>query len=731
MPRVIRVSVLLLLVVLSLASGLFGITVNGERYTKAVQSYPSDGYSFSLNDIPDDAAANARATLFNYVDRNQAVITRCDDVLSQIDGSVELFRLGIYGSVGKHAEQLSLSFAGSPLLDGQKLSTLMEAKPGSTLGLDSNSADMVGDIPNVWDTPRLVAVQLPQLIDDSGTIRGNYSIVGVTSNQFDHLLTELSASTGVSTERLRHPLSGSFVDTSLLIVISLLIGLACALFAAVILFVAVFLGAQRYGVHLLLGWSRWDYAIKFYRPLLIGALVIALIPAGLTLWAFPGFTLSLELMSIVVIQILKFLFLVALVLVPSAIALALIKPVAAIRNRVSYKSLLALLIILFVSSSIGLVGAMHAIDGQLGQVRNLQEVQAKWHEYSHYNILSRETVGDNSSSFTGQSTELQRELYQWYASIQDSPGVNLVNTSYYDSKILNMWKGVYASVPSKPFWYLVASPNYLKNIKFEVEPKDVQAAHEGVRVYYLPDTFKPQERQNMEGWLSENDKKDRGNSIPTDFMRNPRIKFRTYHVRKPIFMWNSDLSRDFQTSDPVIYLATAQNMTPFESESLDAVGLENSYLKLSSEAVTRYTTPKYLAKYHLADNNPQFQPVRNFIAGLRKSLAEFIQLFGGVAVFIVAIVLTLLMSFVALYTKLYSQQVAVKRLLGYPLVSIFTMPFLLVIFVGTVSIILAILLGSNSGIALSIIMLFLQLLLLSWQAKQLATKQINSTIKEQ
>lgn len=731
MPRVIRISVLLLLVLMSLASGLFGIAINGERYANAVQSYPRGGYVFSLRSIPDDATASARATLFDYADRNQAVIIRRDDVLSQIDGSVEIFRLGIYGNVGKNAAQLSLSFAGSALLDSQKLSTLMESKPGSTLGLDSNSTDMVRDIPNVWDTPRLVAVQLSQLIEDSGTMRGNYSIVGVTSEQFDSFLTELSADTGVSVDTLRHPLSGSFAESSLLIELSLLIGLICSLFAAIILFVAVFLGIQRYGVHLLLGWSRWDYAIKFYRPLVIGALAIALIPVGLILWAFSGFTLSLELMSIVIIQILKFLFIVALVFAPSTIALVLIKPVAAIRNRVSHKSLLALLIMLFASSSIGLAASMYAIDGPLGQVRNLQEVQAKWHEYSHYNILYRISVGDNTSSFTGQSAEHHRELYQWYASIQDSPGVNLVTTKYYDSKILNVWKGAYASVPSKPFWYMVSSPNYLKNINFPIESKDVQAAHEGVRIYYLPDTLKHLEQQNLEGWLSEHAKKDRGNSIPTDFMRNPRIKFHTYHARKPIFMWNSDLSRDFQTSDPVIYLATAQNMTPFESESLNAAGLENSYLKLSPEAVTRYTTPEYLAKYHLADNNPQFQPVRNFIAGLRKSLTEFIQLFGGVALFIVAIVLALLMSFVALYTKLYSQQVAVKRLLGYPLISIFTMPFLLVIIVGIVSINLAILFGSNTGIALSILMLFLQLLLLSWQTKRLATKQISSAIKEQ
>lgn len=731
MSKVIRVLVLIMFALISVTSGVQGLSVIGDRYTDAVQSYPTSGSQFFLGDVSDDMSAEVQATLVEYTDRYGAVIFRRDDVLSQADGSVEGARFGVYGDVKKQADSLELSFVGIRLLDSDKLSLLLSSDPKSTLGLDMNSADMIADVPSVRFFSRLTVMQLQRLIDDSGTVNGAYTVVGLSPDQFQELLAQLSEQTGISTERLLHPLGGVFSYDFYVAHYATVFGLGAVVFTALIVFLAAFLGVNRYGIYLLLGWSKWAYIAKLNLPFVLGALAISLIPAGIIIGGISGAGLTMQLAGVVAVQMLKFLFLAFLTLVPGALALALIKPVAAIRNQVSRKALLALMLILFTGSSVGAVGAFYSVDGPLQEMREMQAIHNQWAKYGDYEILYREYVGDDSNSFTGQSSEHIADVYAWYASIEDKPGVNLAHTVFYSGDVLQKWQGAFSAVPSKPFWYMAASASYLRSINFALPERDAQLAQEGVRIYYVPDTLSGHDRESLEAWLREDALKDRGDSIVTAFMKNPRIEFRSYTPSDQIFMWNADLSYDFQVSDPVIYLAAAANMTPFESESLNAVGLQANYIKLSASAADRYVSPSYLATYHLDDNSPEFRSVGDFIAGLRKSIMEFIVLFGVVGVFIVALELALLMVIVSLYAKVYAQQVAIKRLLGYPLYSIFALPCAFVAVVSVGSFLLALILGSNSAILVSGVLILVQLLLLAWQSRRLATKQVAITVKEQ
>lgn len=730
MQRIINVAVIVLFALMAVAFTLESIVNVGIDFGQKVREYPDSGFEFSLIKAPEESANKVQEFLWKCADDNDAMIIRRDDVLSKIDGSVDAYHLGFYGNVSKNSDALELKMGSADLLNEVNLSKLLTSGPDSTLGLDKIRPDMVGGIPSIKFSPRLVAVQLQKLIEDSGTIRGKYSVVGLSQQQFDSLVGELSSATGLTTDEILHPLAGSATSESFFNSIMLAVGIICFVLVGLVTLIWALLQVKPFGVHLILGWSKAGYLLKSYAIFLAGIACLAIVPVILCLHCFIDFPLQFVLLSVVPAQILKFFVIAVLALLPSVLAVLLVRPVAAIRGQISHRSLLVLVVGLFLFSSVGTVASLRMIDGPLREVRNLSEVQAKWQDYGDYQILYKDSVGDNPSSFAQQSDEHLKELYSWYSAIQDLPGVSLVHTAYYGSDLFDIWKGSFNTVPIKPFWYMTASPSYLQEVGFDVTTEDSASAKDGVRVYYLPDTYSEDERQALEGWLSEDALKDRGESIVTPFMQDQQIEFRYYTPKDNLFMWNSELSESFEAPDPVVLLTTAENMTPFESESLNAIGLSQSYLKLTGEAVASYANQDYLAQYSLDDNQLEFRPANDFIAGLQKNMTEFIQLFGGVALFIIILDLGLLAAVITLYGKINLETVAVKRLLGFPLMNIFWMPFILVISVGLISVVTSALLGSAIGVRIVFALFVAQLLLMFFQANAMATKQIVSVVKD-
>ena len=112
-------------------------------------------------------------------------------------------------------------------------------------------------------------------------------------------------------------------------------------------------------------------------------------------------------------------------------------------------------------------------------------------------------------------------------------------------------------------------------------------------------------------------------------------------------------------------------------------------------------------------------------------MTEFIQIFGGMAAVVILLDVALLFILLSLYAQIYSQQVAVKRLLGYPLRLIFSVPFIFVTVVCALCILASFALGSRVGLVITAIFMVVQLFLMVWQAKRLASNQISINVKEQ
>ncbi|WP_125981124.1 hypothetical protein [Bifidobacterium goeldii] len=718
---------------MAVLSGVLSLFTLSDGYLAAMRAYPSQGRMLSLTDVSQDRSARTLSTLTSVVAQARAVVVRSDVLLSPVDGSVEGYRLGVYGDVAAHPDEMAFRYQDANVLDAKLLSRLLQSDVDATLGLDRVSADTIVSLPSARFGARLTVIQLDALVRRSGTVNGDYRIIGLDDAGFRSLVRQVSKASGVDADRLTSPLHGSSTEDSFmrLIVLALLVVAAGALVLLSVL--GAFQEFSRLGVYLMLGWSRLGYAAHIYRSLLVCSLVVMAVPFAVTLWGMEGFPLTVQL---AVSGLTPGLIVAGIVLAASALgALVLlsVRPVSAIRNRVSKKALLVVIAMVYVLASVGLVAGAHALDAPMNEVSKLGQVNMRWSRYDSLRLLYKESRGTNHTESSGLSGDHMREVYDWYTSIEGKDGVYIANTRHFNTGLLAQWKGLYEQVPEQAFWYFIASPNYLNDQGFDLDPDTAARAEAGERMFLIPDTMDSAEQERMRGYLTETSMKykDWTSSIHTTFMDAGKIGFATYHPSTPLFTWSDDLSQPAETTDPVILVATGADMTPFEAESLGATGLTNSYVKLSETAAQRYTATTYLAQYQLEDNNPIYRPASDFIAGLRKSLTEFIQLFGGIALLAALFQLVGMVTLCRIYAVTYRETIAVKRLLGYSLTDIFAPAFIMVVAVSAMSILAAILLGSTAGIAATAMMLVFQLILLAVQSRTLSSGQVQVMIKSE
>ncbi|MBT1161652.1 MULTISPECIES: hypothetical protein [Bifidobacterium] len=732
MNRLLKVAVCVLMVVLVSLAGLMSVFVLGDGYFTAIREYPKQGRLLSLSDVPHDRSDRTLNVLLDAVGADGGVVVRSDLLTSPVDGSAGGYRLGVYGDVTAHASTMRLRYLGASILDEHNLSRLMTAtNENATLGLDQVRPDMIADLPGTRTGVRLVVMQLNALVRQSGTVNGDYRIVGLDDGQFRDLVSRVSEASGIAGDQLTSASSGSSFTDSFMTLVTLALIAVASLALILIVVLGTFQEFSRLGVYMLLGWSRLGYGAVLYRPFLLFLPVIIPIPVLIIGWGLSGFPFTPQLALAMLAPSLATAAIVLLALGCGVLALLSVRPVAAIRNRVSKRAMLVVIAIVYVLASAGLVAGAHAVDAPMAGVRNLTQVSAQWSRYRSMRILYKDSRGTNHTSTSGLSDDHAKEIYDWYTSIEREDGVYLANTRYYGRSLVASWRHLYQQVPEQAFWYFTMSPNYLAAQGFTVDPNVAARAEAGERVYLIPDTMPQNEQERMRGYLTETSMKykDWESPIHTTFMNTGAVGFVTYHPSTPLFTWSDDPDQPSDVTDPVILLATGANMTPFETESLGAVGLTNSYIKLDAAAAQRYTAPGYLAKYHLEDNNPVFRTTADFIAGMRKSLTEFMQLFGGLAITAMIFQLIGVATLCRIYAMTYRETIAVKRLLGYPLRRIFAPAFTLIITVSAIVLLAALLLGSQAGVIAAAVTMLFQLVLMTVQSRTLATSQLQTMIK--
>lgn len=720
----------LLILVLGVLSSISLIYSFGVQYADAIQDYPNGAYVITIDDAPQDVGTSVVSTLGEFSSRTGAIIIRQDKILSPVDGSIIGYELGVLSATGSWDKLEPLFALGREIVSPADLTSLDKAEPNSTLGLSQSRADMIRPLPSIGSITSLVVKKLPDMISQSGTINGEYKIVGATKDQFDQFIQQLSESTRIPADRLQSPLSGNIAIEPLAPTIAL--GVSGAVWV-VILFLMVLTATQsasKMGIHLLLGWSKAGYILGIYFKFLITALLSVLLTVviGVTYTYSFGFTghivaAGIQHGAIVVLGVV-----VAGIL--SSMFLWTIKPVDAIRNRISKRLMLGLLSIVYICLVGGLVGGARALDGPIGQLQSLEKIQSAWSKYENLELLYRESVGRDQASFTRRSAKHFQDFFNWYSGIEGKDGVYLVHSEHYNEEVLNTWRNTNGNAPQRPFWYLNISPNFLEREGIRLSRDEIRRAEQGTRLLLIPDSYSATERSAMEEWFRDFSLVPRGDSIVTPFMKNPQFEFVSYTVNNPIFTWSDDANGSPTSNDPVILVTTVNNMTPFESESLSAVGLSNSLIKLTPDATEKYLQPKYLAQYSLEDNTPIFLPAAEFIAGLQKTISELIKLFGGILLLVAFLEIVVSVALVRVYTIVKFEAVGVRRLLGHPLHRVFALPLLVISIVSAIGVLAGITLQSNTAIIMVTLGWIMQLGFVIWQARELSIMQVNSIIKQ-
>ncbi len=722
MTKISRYIGIILCIVLTSLFSIQTVAQLSHEYIQTIKTYAEGNSPLFIHGQDPEKNSELLRAIESTADETHSLIIRYDPLNSTNSAGL---RLGIYGNTDHTIKPLT--FLGNTLLSATDMKKLFQAQTNASLGLDRAQADVLRDIPEIYGMARFSAVKLSDMVESSHTINGTYGIMSDNPSQF---LSLLSQKTGISQEKLQTRLAGIEFEPMLLTKYVTVFIAVVWLLLVFMLSIGFFQKLPHLGVVSLLGWSRKEYALVLMFPIFLAS--VCSIPLGILLihLFLTRFTLSSQLLILIARSCATSVAAITIACAISSISIFTTLPIDAIRQRFNHKLLAVLIIIGYILANAGSVLALRSLDGPYFELQSTAEIQRQWKNVDNFYVLRSQQNGNDFLPISGHSEENEKDWYNWYRSVEGKAGVFLVNTVYYSSTLLQQYKHdqTYSHVPDEAFWLMKASENYLKRSDINVSAQEIDNANSGERVYLIPRAWSKLRKTTTENMLREEDQQEGKTVITNAYSRHPRIRFREYSSQDPIFVWNTQKGVKGTSNDVVINLTTSENMTSFEDESLSAAGLENSYVKLEESAQKQFATKQYLAQYHLDDNKPEFLTVANFIAGIQKSMRETLILFGSLIAFIFAIEVIMLFSIMRLFVQLRTRQIAVKRLLGYSLVSIYLMPLACVVITCLLCLIASIIVRSTSAIFMTSVLSLIQLLICLVQANRSAHEQVNTII---
>ena len=671
----------LLIFMQGLIIALLAVFFLNQQYMAVWQTYPQSNEALTvyLKNVAEEKQRDTQNFLLAAAEEQELFVSR-RDVLLDNSGSSQGYKFGVYGNAEN--QQTELSFLQESILTSADLNELLTSdNSDSTLGVETGSIDSIGEIPNFRFYEHIVVKQLPTLIEDSQTVNGTYNILGLESDaEQQAFLQGLAEASGLTENSLLEAGGGS--DTNNLVMRDILFAfLAAQIFLNMVFFVIVAMRSlPKQGKLTLLGWSRLAFAKEilggFFTVSVFAVPALVLINNIIAGWsAFSFLLLGCYLAAACVNTLILFVELAV-----SAFVIVIVKPLDAIRGRIPKKTLYGLGIFAYFIISAGLVFCGSYIDQPISYISENNRLAQRWEDVSEYQLLSSISIGQDAATFSGGSKELDQDLYDWYSSIADTNGVYVVQTEYYDADIIQMWQSnkTYSSTPSAPLWMFTMSPNYLENLGVNIPADTLLSARNGTRLYLLPSTLQEEEKRQVSEWLQERDTRSLSDGdIQTAFTQNPSFLFVEYEPDQHFFTWTTNEGYSTETSTPVIYVATPQNMKYTETESLKASGF-NGYIKFAdAQTAMNCTETEVLSRFNLMDNAPQFASVHNHIDGLQKNLTTTLMWFGLVFVMLMLILIGLLLALAAVFRIANQEKINVKKFMGFSFLQMYGKPLLL------------------------------------------------------
>ena len=491
-------------------------------------------------------------------------------------------------------------------------------------------------------------------------------------------------------------LLGTFITTALL------------LFS--ILVITVIKSMSDFGKLAMLGWSSKEFIQELFKTVMYTSLLSVpfSIILGLLLTSFSF--VSLTFLSILCFLGILNILIVGIGIVASSFIVWKTKPVDAIKERFSKKSILILSIIAYLGISSLVTGISIYLDTPIANIKSSLNSSRIWSSYSDYKIISSMATGNDESSLRHESSTLSQDMYDWYKSVENSDGVYIVNTTYYSDDVLNYYE---EGASLEPFWYFTLSPNYLNELGISISNDIIEKAKNGVRIYLVPNTWTNGQLDNLKSLIERNTLSGISeDDIQTEFVQNREFEFITYTPNSNYFTWSMNESQ-IETNAPVIYLATSSNMTYFEIDSLFVSGLENSYIKIKpNKTNSNYIQNDYLNQYNLEDNQVTFSSVQKYIDGEIQTMLQVLAFFGGFLLILIILLIIFLETVISVYKLSNFERIVVKRMLGYSIWQVYRLPLLLIVITSIIQLLFIFYYQSQIGILMLSIMLIIQLVLI-------------------
>ena len=710
-------------VVLVLSQGLLFSFVymskQAQAYTTEVEQTAFEkGQKFTIANIPQQKKQMVKSKLFSLVHKNNLAILRISS-LSNDRG----IQVSIYGEIQRNADNFDYEFFGENIFNTGELQKLLKSKnDDATLGLDQGSVNMLNDLSHFKYGGKVVINKLATVLEDDEKVEGRYIVLGLKNDRKKNIFfDELAKETGIDKKILSgwkeeyttnwgnevaFPALVAIFEILLLILVSLL----------------TIKELNKMGNLLLQGWSRKDFALKIYSPVLTAGFISIFLFVGYGIIFTEGSFISPMFFSTMLfVGLLNFILVCVIVLIASAFVFT-ISPINAIRNRISKKGIMIAMSVLFLLGNVGLVGAGVVIDGPMKEVSKNEKIRQAWEAVRDIHILSDTEQGGDELSLQGNSNKLAEDMYKWYKSIAGKDGVYIVSSEIYDNKTLrkNRQSGEVKYVPNNPYCEFVLSPNYLKDTGNNVDPSLMKKANEGTRVYLVSSSINKQDRELIKKSIREED---------VDKENSKKIEFVEYTFEKKLFTWNADADYESYTDKAVVLLSTPNNMIFMEKGSLFASGLRNSYLKFTKEAKQKYVNDSVLKKYHLSDNKLTFKSVSEHVDGIQKRLSETIQLFTFGIILLMVSILIFLAIIISLYKVTFEEEIIIKRFMGHNRARIYSPLVMLCILVLVLDFIASILIRCRISSVLVLIMGIFEIILFYIAIEKGAYKRIVSFLK--
>lgn len=665
---------------------------------------------FSINSLSDDNVSKT----YSFLENTAGTLIR---EIPEVNPN-GLNKLNV--QVGGHLDQIpELSFLGESIVTAENLHKLVDSdNDNATIGLNISSDDAIALINQPLFSMPIYFSKLSTGMND--TLLGNYVLFGMPKDMHETFLSQLSDVTGIKKSQLLIPSSGYTMDNGiigLIIVISLVL---ISLILGILIMSYTLSSTKEIGNLVLLGWGKFDIFKKLFSPSI--RLSIYLIPIsvviGLFMYSFKLNSISYTLTSGLV-NVILVIFLTGI----SGIVVWFINPLNAIKGMLPKKVLYSFVLFLYLLSSVGIIGVCYALDAPMQEVVQNQKTLKAWKDVDQYETLKNVSAGSNQTSISGLSDDLDHEMYSWYRNIARNTGVYYISTQHYDETTLFNIKGLTDTpTPEDPFTLITASPNYISDHHIQLDGlKYDEMAAKGIRVYMLPNSW-PEEQINIaEKWLTESVRNElKNSSFDNEFKKDKKVTFIKYDPKGMVFTWATQKGEPTFTKDAIISVVTPENMTPFDIGNLRTNVLTGP-LKFKNEQVMLENT-KNLSEYKLDDNELKFIPVKTFIDGLQKKLAETITLFGALVVFIIVVLILVLIAISFIFSIVNDKIIFVKQMLGFSNNMIYKNVIIFIISMSMIELFLTLLLRSTLGTITIIVVMVLQLVTMYFFIKRHAIR---------